>query len=420
VQSLFVAEIVEVLMSYNNQHTGTTTWHPAGSDGEGLSRMLAGLWHPDGYYNVLGGPYVNGWLTSATRPDWISSFEGTDTDATSFGCSLLFLYYLYSELGYDLKSIITKAGANLEATYHALTGSNGAYTAFTNFLSQFFPIGNTNSLSTDDPFPLQTTAGGRRVSLSAAAVSTGAPQLDSSGEVTVRPPLCVDAGTYEYWIDDVPTRLKVTAEVEGFGQPIFSWKVNGHQLSAIGGSFAGNATVLTDNPSNPASPHSTSEVVDLSCSVVSGVSNYLRQAGELDITATGFPGHVELNVECDVTERFISNGATTGFASPLLDTQQLRYDARYYKDEAACRAAVEAILHKYVRYQHIFLVLTLPDPPPDLMRAVAVIREVEQELAQIGREDRALAHRLAALVSGRLGAPEGWFEGGTARQEALE
>jgi hypothetical protein len=161
-------------------------------------------------------------------------------------------------------------------------------------------------------------------------------------------------------------------------------------------------------------------VVDLSCSVVSGVSNYLRQAGELDITVAGFPGHVELNVECDVTERFISNGPTTGFASPLLDTQRLRYDARHYDDEARCRAAVEAIHNKHVRYQHIFLVLTLPDPPPDLMRAVAVIREVEQELAQIGYADRAVAHRLGTLVGRRLGAPEGWFEGGIARQETQE
>jgi hypothetical protein len=219
----------------------------------------------------------------------------------------------------------------------------------------------------------------------------------------------------------VPARLKITAEVEGFGQPIFSWKVNGHRLSAIGGSFAENATVLTDNPSDPAHPHSTSEVVDLSCSVVSGVSNYLRQAGELDITVAGFPGHVELNVECDVTERSISTGPTTGFASPLLDTQRLRYDPRYYADEARCRAAVEAILHKYVRYQRIVLVLTLPDPPPDLMRVVvAAIREVAQELAQIGHADRAVAHRLGTLVSRRLGAPEGWFEGGIARQETQE
>ena len=99
--------------------------------------------------------------------------------------------------------------------------------------------------------------------------------------------------------------------------------------------------------------------------------------------------------------------------------EQPRVPAATY--EARCRAAVEAILHKYVRYQRIVLVLTLPDPPPDLMRVVvAAIREVAQELAQIGHADRAVAHRLGTLVSRRLGAPEGWFEGGIARQETQE
>jgi hypothetical protein len=54
------------------------------------------------------------------------------------------------------------------------------------------------------------------------------------------------------------------------------------------------------------------------------------------------------------------------------------------------------------------------------MRAVAVIRDIEQELAQIGHEDRGVAHRLGALVTRRLCAPEGWFEGGIARHEARE
>ena len=411
VQALFVAEIVEVLMSYNNQHSGTATWNPGGSDGEGLSRMLAGLWHPNGYYNVLGGPFVNGWLQTATRTNWVSTIESTDTDSDSFGCALLFLYYLYSQLGYDLKSIITKAGTTLEATYEALTGSSGGYSAFTQLLTQFFPLGNTNALATDDPFPLQLTASGRHVTLSATQVSTGTSSVSSTGQATVTPPLCEQAGTYTYWIDDVPAKLKITAEVEGFGQPLYSWKVNGHQLSAIGGTINTTATVLTDNPNDPTHPHSSSENVELFSTVVFGVSNYQREAGELDITASGFPGHIELNVECDVTERFIANGATVGFASPLLDTQNLRYDDQYYIDSANCRAAWEALMRRLVRYKHILIILTLPDPPPYLERAIAVINEIERELVEIGREDPALARQLGGLLTRQLGAPTHWLEG---------
>ena len=39
VRAVFVAEAVELLMSYQNIKTKKTTWHPGWSDGEGLSRV---------------------------------------------------------------------------------------------------------------------------------------------------------------------------------------------------------------------------------------------------------------------------------------------------------------------------------------------------------------------------------------------
>jgi hypothetical protein len=133
VMGLFVAEIIEVLMSCRNSQTGTTSWHAADSDGEGLSRMAVGMLHPDSYYNssLLQGPYVNGWLQSNARNDWITSNESSDTDGDSFGCTILFLYYLHSQLGHSMFNIITKAGDTPEKTYKALTGNSGGYAAFT-------------------------------------------------------------------------------------------------------------------------------------------------------------------------------------------------------------------------------------------------------------------------------------------------
>ena len=82
VMGLFVAEIIEVLMSCRDVQTGKITWHENNSDGEGLSRMAVGMLHPASYYNgtYLGGPYVNGWLQSAARDDWITTNEPSDTD----------------------------------------------------------------------------------------------------------------------------------------------------------------------------------------------------------------------------------------------------------------------------------------------------------------------------------------------------
>ena len=109
VMGLFIAEIIEVLMSGRDVQTGKITWHEANSDGEGLSRMAVGMLHAASYYNgtYLGGPYVNGWLQSAARDDWITKNELSDTDGDSFGCSLLFLYWLHSQLGHSMTEIIT-------------------------------------------------------------------------------------------------------------------------------------------------------------------------------------------------------------------------------------------------------------------------------------------------------------------------
>jgi hypothetical protein len=58
------------------------------------------------------------------------------------------------QLGFSLPAIINKAGGTLEKTYHALTGKNGGYKAFSKLLAKFFPIGDTPLLPLDNPFPL--------------------------------------------------------------------------------------------------------------------------------------------------------------------------------------------------------------------------------------------------------------------------
>jgi hypothetical protein len=93
-------------------------------------------------------------MQSSKRPDFISKNQTTDGNATSYGGAMLFIYYLCPQLGFSLPAIINKAGGTLEKTYHALTGKNGGYKAFSKLLAKFFPIGDTPLLPLDNPFPL--------------------------------------------------------------------------------------------------------------------------------------------------------------------------------------------------------------------------------------------------------------------------
>jgi hypothetical protein len=260
VRALFVAEFVEVLMDYRNQHVAQA-WNPAGSDGEGLSRVCAAVLYPDAYYDsaFLGGPFVNPWLQSSARRDWIDTREASDGDIDSFGCSILFLYWLHDQLGHSWRDIITKAGTTLEATYTAVTGDAGGYASFTALLGQYFPVGKTPSLKTDDPFPLRA-ASTREVSIVVSKVPARFPlPIGGRGTVHVRPFVACPADDYHYTVWVTPKRLLCTAEVVGFGQPEYAWWVNGVKVSPGGGTsqITVQAAVDRDDPQAPGHPVAT-------------------------------------------------------------------------------------------------------------------------------------------------------------------
>lgn len=171
VLSLFVAEMSEILMSLKGK------WNRGDSTGEGLSRVCADLLHPasspmDTNNNV------NAWLasdptqdsTSAVadtefRKDWVSmSFAGGplragdavagDQDSYSFGCAMLFINYLRSQLGYTEAEIIQLGQPTLGATYSSLTGlQDSGFGPFRRLVDVLFPP-TAPSASSDNPFPL--------------------------------------------------------------------------------------------------------------------------------------------------------------------------------------------------------------------------------------------------------------------------
>lgn len=162
-RALFVAELAEVLMSYRNKNTGIDTWGRGNSMGEGLSLVCSAVVHPEGYYTatVNGGMYgvsIDQWLNSSTRPDWVTHNESTDGNAVSYGCAILFIYYLQSQLGFSFHDIITRAGHTLAQTYTNLTQEADGWTPFITALNAHFPVGGDFNPTSDNLFPFPELA----------------------------------------------------------------------------------------------------------------------------------------------------------------------------------------------------------------------------------------------------------------------
>jgi hypothetical protein len=195
----FVAEMIEILMTFKGP------WRPGDSGGEGLSRVAAELLHPQ-----YGNGFVNAWLaadpTSAVadsefRKDWVSqNFTGGplkaggsvrgDDDSYSYGCAMLFIYYLKSQLGFSMPQVVQNGGATLADTYRVLTnGQVNGFWAFKSLLAEHFPIGVQSP--TDDPFPL-----------SPVAVPTSvAPAAGASGNTTALVVTRTDGRVFYTWWD---------------------------------------------------------------------------------------------------------------------------------------------------------------------------------------------------------------------------
>ena len=131
---LFVAELAEVLMNFSGNG-----WDPSASNGEGLSRVAAAELHPLGYYRPAGSannaPYGSDWLrlpfrtrdaqdgsAPGLRYDFVSVTENTDQNDLSFGCAILFIYYLHTQLRFTWQAIATSPGGTLADTFAHLTG----------------------------------------------------------------------------------------------------------------------------------------------------------------------------------------------------------------------------------------------------------------------------------------------------------
>ena len=407
VQALFVAEIIEILMGYKNIKTKNTTWHANMSDGEGLSRVAAALLHPSGYYSALSGPFVNTWLTG-TRGNWVFTNDPTDGSTDSYGCAILFIYYLHDQLNYSMGAICSKAGATLEETYQALTGQSNGFAPFRALLNKYLPAGKMKNLVSDNPFPIWEGRD-RYVTLEFKEVQVSAPSSNvrRPASVSVRPFFTCPEKTYHYRPRKLFNKLRCVATVRGFAQPKFTWKVNGTTASD-GGSTQPTVPVLVDDAKRPDAPAQTNQAVKLYWTEVPNPSTYDAVRGELDLSNPpgDHHGHELLNVEVTVTEAFGSTDSVITSNAGTLDTADIRYEQAFYDDRDKCASEFNKKIKHYVAVNKIPLVFTLPDPAPVILTAVQMVKGLMEEVQGVAAKDPELGSRLAKQLSAKLHVPE--------------
>ena len=149
--ALVIAEEVEVFEAV--QQRG---WQCGGSNGEGLSRVLASALYP-GVLEKLGYTSAVVWLNSR-RPNFVGRTLPTDRSGLGNGCAVLFLNYLHVQLGFGWDKICQAAAPTLAGTYKLLTGKKAPFAEFAGLLEKKFPRGQQTDLATDNPFPINGPA----------------------------------------------------------------------------------------------------------------------------------------------------------------------------------------------------------------------------------------------------------------------
>ena len=425
---LFVAELAEVLM-----RAAPTGWNPSNNAGEALSRVAAAELHPQGYYRPAGtpnnGPYSTAWLqlnwrgrdfqdagSPGQRYDFITVSENSDSNALSFGCGILFLYYLRYQLRYSWKQIASSWGAHLCETFGQLTGRppHEGFTAFSDVLNAHLPPGTGASPSTENVFPLSDPP--KVVLLPTYGVTTSRARTGRLG-VEGPPPVPLKAGPlcderpYSYTLFDVTGPVSVQARAPGSALPTFTWSVNGVNIPGTGpGPVTVPVRVIDTTPAHgePAQP-GVPLTLQFSVTNAPGTS-------QIDLVNLNFPGNVEsLTVTASMVEAGLPAGTAAIAASVDVVPTYRDYgmEWQWYRDVDRCNPHVlgSAAMHRSALLHKIADLKNLPDPPPERLqdlvdsarRYADAIAEVSASAPNIGTTPRVLLPD--ALAADRSAAP---------------
>jgi hypothetical protein len=172
---LLVAEVTEIFMKAQN--AGWFEGPNEGSIGEGLSRFLSGQFLAQNGFLGLGiqanYALADLWLNSV-RDDFVTTAPNDIGPDAINGCSTLFIYYLFHQLGFTINQIVsagnpepssplspwpkTPPSLNLAMVYSNLTGDPGdPFPLFKRLLDYAFPSTTSSAIkgpNLDDPWPI--------------------------------------------------------------------------------------------------------------------------------------------------------------------------------------------------------------------------------------------------------------------------
>lgn len=171
-QYLLVDEVTEIFMDAQKNGWGFSNGvSNEGSDGEGLSRFLGvqALINDKQSLSVLDQSSSVGltwwaaqtWLRTTDRFDYIGSnpTPGDNADDKVNGCTTMFVYYLYTQLGFAIPEIVIHKGIGktMVSTYNQLTLDLGdPFPFFARLIASVYPPPSPGlpGPNQDNPFPL--------------------------------------------------------------------------------------------------------------------------------------------------------------------------------------------------------------------------------------------------------------------------
>jgi hypothetical protein len=151
-RQVLVAEAIEIFMPAQNKG-----WQAGQSHGEGLSQAAGLSLYPEEATRFGG---VKVWLgardiSGGFRPNFVDATDNTDGNSFSYGCALLFIYYLHSQLGFSMRAIVAAAAGTLEGVYANLTQDRNGFVPFSALLLTKFPLGDASAeTGRENPLPL--------------------------------------------------------------------------------------------------------------------------------------------------------------------------------------------------------------------------------------------------------------------------
>ena len=159
---LIISEVSEIFMMVLRDKGLNKGWFQGGNEGskgEGLSLFLASRFLVQNGFLGIGiendFAQANTWLKSA-RKNYIDTAPDDPKTSEVKGCTTLFIYYLFAQLGFTIHDIIAAGADTLAGVYRNLTGDTASpFPLFKHQLDIVYPGTSTiTGPNLDNPYPI--------------------------------------------------------------------------------------------------------------------------------------------------------------------------------------------------------------------------------------------------------------------------